>query len=185
MRIVSRRGAVCDCDVPTKALSRRPRRSACSAPARRAAPTKSSRRSSNAPLGTSSSLISACRPSSSRSSTAGEPADAIILSFDIERLIKQGKVAANSRVVLGRTGVGVAIPQGVAEARRTAMSDALKRSLLGAKVHRDLGRRQQRTIRPYPARPARHRRRGEAEDQVRRLRPRQRSCLPPRRWSSR
>jgi molybdate transport system substrate-binding protein len=59
-----------------------------------------------------------------------EPADA--MSFDIERLIKQGKVAANSRVVLGRTGVGVAIPQGFPKPAYNN-ADALKRSMLGAK----------------------------------------------------
>ena len=94
---------------------------------------RSSRRSSSAPPGTSSSRISACRPSSSKKLDAGEPVDAIILSFDVERLIKQAKVVANSRTVLGRTGVGVAIPQG---ARRPDFStvDAFKRALLNAKA---------------------------------------------------
>ncbi len=63
---------------------------------------------------------------------AGDPVDAIILSFDIERLIKQGKVTAGSRVVLGRTGVGVAIPQGAAKPDYSS-ADALKQSLLKAK----------------------------------------------------
>ena len=63
---------------------------------------------------------------------AGEPVDAIILSFDIDRLIKQAKVVAGSRVVLGRTGVGVAIPQGFPKPAYNN-ADALKRSLLGAK----------------------------------------------------
>lgn len=63
---------------------------------------------------------------------AGDPVDAIILSFDIERLIKQGKVTAGSRVVLGRTGVGVAIPQGAPKPDFSS-ADALKQSLLKAK----------------------------------------------------
>src|SRR5262245_37046266 len=45
---------------------------------------------------------------------AGEPFDVVILSLDVEGLIKQGKVTAASRTVLGRTGVGVAIRQGAA-----------------------------------------------------------------------
>jgi hypothetical protein len=38
---------------------------------------------------------------------SGEPFDVVILSIDVEGLIKQGKVVADSRTVLGRTGVGV------------------------------------------------------------------------------
>src|SRR5687768_4087622 len=63
---------------------------------------------------------------------AGEPFDVMILSYDVEPLIKQGKLAAGSRTVLGRTGVGVAIPQG-APKPEFASADALKRSLLNAK----------------------------------------------------
>jgi molybdate transport system substrate-binding protein len=44
---------------------------------------------------------------------AGESFDVIILSMDVEGLINQGKVSGDSRTVLGRTGVGVAIHQGV------------------------------------------------------------------------
>ena len=43
---------------------------------------------------------------------AGEPFDVLILSYDVEGLIKQGKLVADSRTVLGRTGVGVAIRKG-------------------------------------------------------------------------
>ena len=64
---------------------------------------------------------------------AGEAFDAVILSLDVEGLIKQGKVAANSRTVLGRTGVGIAIKQG-APKPDFSTSDAFKRSLLGAKA---------------------------------------------------
>ena len=37
---------------------------------------------------------------------AGEPFDVIILSYDVEGLAKQGKLAADSRTVFGRSGVG-------------------------------------------------------------------------------
>lgn len=43
---------------------------------------------------------------------AGEAFDVLILSYDVEGLIKQGKLVADSRTVLGRTAVGVAIRQG-------------------------------------------------------------------------
>jgi molybdate transport system substrate-binding protein len=43
---------------------------------------------------------------------AGEPFDVMILSYDIEDLIRQGKLAAGSRVALGRIGVGVAVKKG-------------------------------------------------------------------------
>jgi len=64
---------------------------------------------------------------------AGEAFDVVILSIDVGPLIKQGKVAANSRIVLGRTGVGVAIPQGAAKPDISTV-DAFKRSLLNAKA---------------------------------------------------
>jgi molybdate transport system substrate-binding protein len=63
---------------------------------------------------------------------AGEPFDVMILSYDVEPLIKQGKLAAGTRTVLGRTGVGVAIPQGAAKPAYHS-ADALKASLLNAK----------------------------------------------------
>src|SRR5437762_2033447 len=40
---------------------------------------------------------------------AGEPFDVVVLSIDVAGLIKQGKVVVDSRTVLGRTGVGVAV----------------------------------------------------------------------------
>ena len=43
---------------------------------------------------------------------AGEPYDVIVLSYDVEALIKRGKVEASSRTVLGQTGVGVAVRSG-------------------------------------------------------------------------
>ncbi|MBM3528511.1 MAG: ABC transporter substrate-binding protein [Alphaproteobacteria bacterium] len=63
---------------------------------------------------------------------AGEPFDVLILSYDIEPLIKQGKLASGTRTVLGRTGVGIAIPQG-APKPKFGNADELKGSLLAAK----------------------------------------------------
>ena len=63
---------------------------------------------------------------------AGEPFDVIILSYDVEGLIKQGKVAADSRTVLGRTGVGIAVRQGAPKPDFSTV-EAFKRALLDAK----------------------------------------------------
>jgi molybdate transport system substrate-binding protein len=43
---------------------------------------------------------------------AGEQFDVIVLSYDVEALIKQGLIEASSRTVLGQTGIGVAIHEG-------------------------------------------------------------------------
>jgi molybdate transport system substrate-binding protein len=43
---------------------------------------------------------------------AGEPFDVIVLSLDVEGLIKKGKIDASSRIVLGQIGVGVAVRAG-------------------------------------------------------------------------
>ncbi len=64
---------------------------------------------------------------------AGEPFDVVILSLDVEGLIKQGKVVAGSRTVLGRTGVGIAIPRGAPKPEFGTV-DAFKRALLNAKA---------------------------------------------------
>jgi molybdate transport system substrate-binding protein len=63
---------------------------------------------------------------------AGEPFDVIILSYDVEGLIKQGKVVADSRTVLGRTGVGVAVRQGSPKPDFSTV-EKFKRMLLDAK----------------------------------------------------
>jgi molybdate transport system substrate-binding protein len=63
---------------------------------------------------------------------SGEPFDVMILSYDVEPLIKQGKLAAGTRTVLGRTGVGVAIPEGAPKPAFNS-GDALKTSLINAK----------------------------------------------------
>ena len=64
---------------------------------------------------------------------AGEPFDVIILSYDVEGLVKQGKLAANSRTVFGRSGVGVAVRQGAPKPDFSTV-EAFKRSLLEAKT---------------------------------------------------
>jgi len=40
---------------------------------------------------------------------AGATFDVSILSLDVDDLIKQGKIAAGTRAVLGRTGIGVGV----------------------------------------------------------------------------
>jgi molybdate transport system substrate-binding protein len=64
---------------------------------------------------------------------AGEPVDVLLLSYDVAGLIKQGKLAADSRTVLGRSGVGVAIPQGAPKPDLSSV-ESFKRALLGAKA---------------------------------------------------
>ena len=74
-------------------------------------------------------------PALVRQIDAGEPYDVIILSYDIEALIKQGKVVADSRTVFGRygVGVGVAVRQGSPKPDFSTV-EAFKRSLLDAKT---------------------------------------------------
>lgn len=64
---------------------------------------------------------------------AGEPVDVLLLASDVEKLINQGKIARDSRTMLGRTGVGVAIPQGAPKPDISTV-DAFKRALLDAKA---------------------------------------------------
>jgi len=64
---------------------------------------------------------------------AGEPFDVIILSYDVEALIKQGKLAADSRTVLGQSGVGVAIRSGSPKPDFSTV-ESFKRALLNAKT---------------------------------------------------
>ena len=56
--------------------------------------------------------VSALPPELVAKVDAGEPFDIIVLSYDVEALIKRGKVEASSRTVLGQTGIGVAIHTG-------------------------------------------------------------------------
>ena len=50
----------------------------------------------------------------------------------IEALIKEGKIAVGSNVILARSGVGAAVPQGAAKPDISSV-DALKRALLATK----------------------------------------------------
>jgi molybdate transport system substrate-binding protein len=63
---------------------------------------------------------------------AGEPFDVIILSYDVAALIKQGKLVAASRTVLGQAGVGVAIRTGAPKPDFSTV-EKFKRALLDAK----------------------------------------------------
>jgi molybdate transport system substrate-binding protein len=63
---------------------------------------------------------------------AGEPFDVIVLSYDVESLIRQGKVVADSRTVLGRIGIGVAVPKGAPRPDFSTV-EAFKQSMLKAK----------------------------------------------------
>lgn len=72
-------------------------------------------------------------PALVRKIDAGEPYDVIILSYDVEPLIKQGKVAADSRSAFGKVGVGVAIREGSPKPDFSTV-EAFKRSLLDAKL---------------------------------------------------
>src|SRR5258708_40184905 len=64
---------------------------------------------------------------------AGEAFDVAILTIDVDELVKQGKIAPGSRVVLGRTGVGVAVQRG-APKPDIGTSDSFRRTLLNAKT---------------------------------------------------
>jgi len=64
---------------------------------------------------------------------AGEPFDAVFLVGDFEPLVTRKKVSAGSQIVLGRIGVGYAIPQGTPKPDISSV-DAVKRTLLDAKA---------------------------------------------------
>ena len=64
---------------------------------------------------------------------AGEPFDAAILTSDVlDDLIKQGKIAAGTRIEISRTGMGVGVRAGATKPD-IGTSEALKRTLLNAK----------------------------------------------------
>ena len=75
---------------------------------------------------------SALPPDLIKKMDAGEPFDVIILSYDVENLVKQGKLAADSRTVFGRIGIGVAVKQGAPKPDFSTV-EAFKRSLINAK----------------------------------------------------
>jgi molybdate transport system substrate-binding protein len=64
---------------------------------------------------------------------AGSPFDAIFLVGDFSSLVGQSKVRSGSQVVLGRIGVGFAIPQGAARPDISS-AEAVRRTLLDAKA---------------------------------------------------
>jgi len=64
---------------------------------------------------------------------AGEAFDVMVLSYDVEGLIRQGKLQQGSRTVFGRSGVGVAIRAGSPKPEFNSV-EAFKRSLLAAKT---------------------------------------------------
>lgn len=69
---------------------------------------------------------------SKRRVEAGEAFDVVIVSFDVDELGKLGKIAPGTRVVLGYTGVGVAVRKG-APKPDIATTEAFKRTLLNAR----------------------------------------------------
>jgi molybdate transport system substrate-binding protein len=90
-------------------------------------------RSSSAKPGIKSSPNSSCIAVIRRKIEAGEAFDLAIPSPElIDDLIKQGKVAADTRTVFGRTGLGVAARQGLPKPDISTV-DAFKRTLLNAK----------------------------------------------------
>jgi molybdate transport system substrate-binding protein len=63
----------------------------------------------------------------------GEPIDVVIMvGYALSNLIKEGKVVADSRVDLARSGIGVAVRAGASKPDISSI-DALKRALLAAK----------------------------------------------------
>jgi molybdate transport system substrate-binding protein len=71
-------------------------------------------------------------PVLSREIETGATFDVAILSLDVEGLIKHGKIAAGTRSVLGRSGIGVGVRNG-APKPDISTTEALKRSLLNVK----------------------------------------------------
>jgi molybdate transport system substrate-binding protein len=76
--------------------------------------------------------VSALPPELVAKVDAGEPFDIIVLSYDVEALIKRGKVDASSRIVLGQTGIGVAVRSG-APKPDFSTAEKFKAMLLNAK----------------------------------------------------
>ena len=68
---------------------------------------------------------------SKRQIEAGAAFDVAIVSFDVDELVKLGKIDPGTRVVLGHTGVGVGVRQG-APKPDIGTTEAFKRALLNA-----------------------------------------------------
>ena len=68
---------------------------------------------------------------SKRQIQAGEAFDVAIVSFDVDDLVKLGKIDPGTRVVLGHTGVGVGVREG-APKPDIGTTEAFKRTLLNA-----------------------------------------------------
>ena len=69
---------------------------------------------------------------SRRQIEAGAPFDVAIVSFDVDELVKLGKIDPATRVVLGRTGIGVAVRKG-APKPQIGTPEAFTRTLLDAR----------------------------------------------------
>jgi molybdate transport system substrate-binding protein len=64
---------------------------------------------------------------------AGEPVDVVVLPAPrLDDLVKQGKIVTDSKIILARSGIGVAVRAG-APKPDISTSEALKRALLAAK----------------------------------------------------
>jgi molybdate transport system substrate-binding protein len=71
-------------------------------------------------------------PVLNREIESGAVFDVAILSLDIAGLVRQGKIVEGTRVVLGRTGIGVGVRKGASKPD-ISTADAFKRTLLNAK----------------------------------------------------
>ena len=71
-------------------------------------------------------------PAVKRKIEAGEPFDVAVLNPPVlDELIRQGRIVADTRAVIGRSGIGVAVRAGAPKPDISSV-DAFKRTLLGA-----------------------------------------------------
>ena len=97
----------------------------------------------------------------------GEAVDlALIGEGAIDDLIKQGKLVAASRVVVARSGLGVAVRKGAPKPDLSTI-DAFKRTIVEREIDRLQRARPDRHLSLEPVRQARRHRRGESEIQGR------------------
>jgi molybdate transport system substrate-binding protein len=71
-------------------------------------------------------------PVLSREIEAGAVFDVAILSLDVEDLVKSGRIVPGTRILLGRTGIGVGVRKGEPKPD-VGTPDAFKRALLNAR----------------------------------------------------